>query len=365
MRAWLFQDTRQKKRLGDQCPWSVGWLDPDGKRRSKRVGAKSMAEKFRLKKETELEHGIASPRAVTWAKFRQDYNDAILTGMSPHNRLETDRAIKHFERIINPKKLDSVTTQSIDQFRNARKREKGKAKGSMVSVATVNKELRHLRAVFNVAAEWQALSRAPKVKMLREPDRDPPFVDDAIFAKLYAACDSMGHPIAANYTPAEWWRALLSFAYLTGWRISEILELRRDDVDLAKGTAFLAAESTKGKRDVRIELSPVLSGHLRTILSFEPLVFCWPHGRRLLWSDFTALKAAAEVEFPGAFHRLRFGFANANVDNVPADVLQRLMRHKASATTQGYINKARRMQTQGTADRLHVPAVLRPAAGQN
>jgi hypothetical protein len=56
MRAWLFQDTRQKKRLGDKCPWSVGWLDPDGKRRSKRVGAQSMAEKFR--RELEASAGI-------------------------------------------------------------------------------------------------------------------------------------------------------------------------------------------------------------------------------------------------------------------------------------------------------------------
>ena len=27
MKAWLFQDNRQKAKLGDKCPWSVGWFD--------------------------------------------------------------------------------------------------------------------------------------------------------------------------------------------------------------------------------------------------------------------------------------------------------------------------------------------------
>jgi hypothetical protein len=54
MRAWVFQDSRQKKKHGVKAPWSVGWIDPDGKRRSKRIGRKSMAEKFKRKVEGQL-----------------------------------------------------------------------------------------------------------------------------------------------------------------------------------------------------------------------------------------------------------------------------------------------------------------------
>lgn len=55
-RAWVFQDYTQKKRLGEaKCPWSVGWIDPDGKRRSKRIGCRSLAEKFARKIETQLD----------------------------------------------------------------------------------------------------------------------------------------------------------------------------------------------------------------------------------------------------------------------------------------------------------------------
>lgn len=127
---------------------------------------------------------------------------------------------------------------------------------------------------------------------------------------------------------------------------------------LSKAIATLTAERTKGRRDVRIELHPTVVDHLKKIVSFDPMVFSWPHPERALWDEFRKLKATAEVDFPGAFHRLRFGFANANVDHVPEDVLQHLMRHKCRTTTRHYVHQAQRMQRQGTADRLHVPAAI-------
>ena len=67
MNAWLFQDARQKKKLGEDCPWSVGWYDPDGKKKSKRIGSKSMAEKFRKKVEGQLASGTYQANAkTTW-----------------------------------------------------------------------------------------------------------------------------------------------------------------------------------------------------------------------------------------------------------------------------------------------------------
>jgi hypothetical protein len=86
------------------------------------------------------------------------------------------------------------------------------------------------------------------------------------------------------------------------------------------------------------------------------------HYERTLWSDFASLKMAAKVEFPGAFHCLRLGFANANVDNLDADLLQRLMRRQAAATTRRYFDAAERMKRAGTADKIHVPDVLKVAA---
>lgn len=65
---------------------------------------------------------------------------------------------------------------------------------------------------------------------------------------------------------------------------------------------------------------------------------------------------------PGAFHRLRLGFASANVDNLDADLLQRPVRHRLGATTKPYIAMAKRVKRAGTADKLRVPRVFKTAA---
>ena len=117
---------------------------------------------------------------------------------------------------------------------------------------------------------------------------------------------------------------------------------------------------TKGRREARVGLNAILVDPLRAIVGSDPLVFAHPHDRRTLWYDFAALKKAAGVDFPGAFHRLRFGFANANVDNLDADLLQKLMRHRSASTTRIHINAAERIKRSNVAERVHVPAFLQP-----
>ncbi len=267
---------------------------------------------------------------------------------------------------MHPAYVDTITTADIDRF--TAKRFQDRQLGAdddgefpELSPASVNKDLRALKVAFRKAHQWGMLSTPPVFTMLREPERDPYFIDDDAFKALYDACGSLARPEGRRYPAADWWRALLCFAYMTGWRVGEILDLRRADVDLDAGIATVDADSTKGRRTARVELHPIVVDHLRAIVEFQPLVFEWPHHERTLWTDFTALKAAAGLEFPGAFHRLRFGFANANVDALPADLLQKLMRHQAASTTRRYINAAERMKRAGTAARLHVPDVLKVA----
>jgi integrase len=370
MQAWIFQDPKRKAVLGDGCPWSVGWYNAEGKRKGKKIGSKSMADKFRRKVEGELAAGLCTVgrKRTTWADFRKRFEEVTKASKSPGTHREYVRALDAYQRLMAPGYVDSINTGDVDQFTAKRldDRQIGAEDedGSPVklSPASVNKDLRGLKVAFRKAHQWGMLERPPVVSMLREPERDPYFIDDATFGKLYAACDTMARPAGRRYPAADWWKALLAFAYLTGWRIGEILDLRREDVDLDAGIATVDAVSTKGRRTARVELHPIVVEHLLAIVEFQPLVFEWPHHERTLWADFANLKAAAGVEFPGAFHRFRFGFANANVDALPADLLQRLMRHQAASTTRRYINAAERMKRAGTAARLHVPAALLPAA---
>ena len=44
-KAWIFQDHREKKMNGAKAGWSVGWIDDDGRRRSKRIGPRYLARR--------------------------------------------------------------------------------------------------------------------------------------------------------------------------------------------------------------------------------------------------------------------------------------------------------------------------------
>ena len=157
---------------------------------------------------------------------------------------------------------------------------------------------------------------------------------------------------------------------MTGWRIGEILALRRDDLDLDAGTAITRSEDNKGGRDELVPLHPIVVDHLRMVTSFEPVIFPWYHNRERLWSCFRTIQKAAGIHLPCrgrhehtptchyyGFHDIRRAFATNNAASLSADALQALMRHKSYQTTQRYINLASQLEQQVAF--LKVPDVLR------
>ena len=375
MRAWKFQDCRQKQKLGEKnCPWSVGWVDPDGKRRSKRIGSKSMAAKYCRKLEGELAAGTYRTESrKLWADFRQEYQSTIVARMSSGTQRETLSCLNHFERIVKPNKVAPINTSMIDNYVAKRRTESSKRRrGLNVSPATINKELRHLKAVLGVAKEWGYLPQMPHFRMIKEPKKLPTFVTPEHFALIYQACESAQLPKGLPYSQAEWWRGLLTFAYMTGWRIGEPLSLRVVDLDLDEATAITRAADNKGNRDELVPLHTVVIDHLRKIASFEPLVFPWPHHRRTLDMEFHRIQQAAGIHLPCeydhehteaghlyGFHDLRRAFATLNAETLTPDALQSLMRHTSYTTTQKYINMSQQLNRK--VDNLHVPDIFRKA----
>ncbi len=242
-------------------------------------------------------------------------------------------------------------------------------------MATINKELRHLRAVLGMAKDWGYLSEVPRFRMIREPHFLPTYVTGDHFAAMYGACESARMPEELpNVAPADWWRALLVMGYMTGWRVGDMLALRRDNLDLDTATARSLAADNKGKREELVKLHPVVVEHLRPLVGFASTVFPWPHNERTLYAEFARIQEAAGIHLPCqeehehgrhcylyGFHDLRRAFATMNADKLTPDALQALMRHKSYQTTQRYINMARQMDAAVAG--LHVPEVLKRGAG--
>jgi integrase len=277
--------------------------------------------------------------------------------------------LDQFERIVRPLRISILRTQHIDEFIATRRKDPGKKKESPLSPASVNHDLRHLKAALRVAVEWGMLATLPKFRMEKVAKKLATYVTGDHFADIYKACERAQMPRNLPYPAADWWRGLVVMGYMTGWRIGDMLALRRDDLDLDAAVAITRAEDNKGKRDECVKLHPVVVDHLRRLASFSSLVFPWDHNERTLRTEFARIQEAAGIHLlcPGShehtrfcfvygFHDLRRAFATMNADKLTPDALQALMRHKSYQTTQVYINLARQMDAAVAS--LHVPEIL-------
>lgn len=383
MSAWVKQLKRQVEKLGeDRASWYVEWNEPDGTRRIKSCGpgakGRKAADRLCERRKAELLTGTYNAgRRRTWADFKAEYKRKVLCRLGTGSVREAMNSLNHFERILNlkNKKLCAVTKDRIDEFVTTRLTERGKKPGSTVSPATVNSNLRHVKAALRVAGEWEWLEKVPKIAFVREPQRLPRYVTEEHFALIYASCDVAELPDETHYSPAEWWRGLLVMAELTGWRKSELLSLEWQDVDLERGRAITRARHNKGKRDEMIALHPAVVEHLKPLQTFHPRVFPWEHNERRLYDQFAEIQDAAAIKLPCqidrphectaachryGFHDERRSFATHNATNMTLEALQSLMRHRSPLTTQRYINMARQLNP--AVANLHVPAVLKPNA---
>lgn len=191
---------------------------------------------------------------------------------------------------------------------------------------------------------------------------------------MYEVCETATLPRDLNAPAAAWWRALLVMAQMTGWRIGELLLLRRADVDIDEGFAITRHRDNKGHRDDKVPLHAVVVDHLRALPSFHELMFPWFLHRRTLDSEFARIQDAAGIHLPCpdagdpshgcctpachrySFHDERRAFATLNAEHMTRECLQTLMRHRSPDTTDRYINMARQLNP--AIAKLHVPSVL-------
>jgi integrase len=331
------------------------------------AAGRNAAYKLREKRQAELISGTyQSNSKKTWQEFRQEYEAKIADGMLASTRRLVREALDQFERVVNPKRIGAVKTQTIDEYRAKRRGDRGKKKGDLISPATVNRELRHLRAILKKAFKWGYLPAMPDFQFEKEPRKLPRYITPEHFAAVYHACGVATEPDGFPFPPADWWRGLLITAYMTGWRINELLALRRDDLDLEVGTAITRWQDNKGQRDERVKLHPVVVEHLSRLPGFDPAVFPWNENSRTLYVQFAAIQKAAGIKLPCrgnhkhtpfchvyGFHDLRRAFASMNAEKLTPDTLQLLMRHKSYQTTQRYINMFR--QVDAAVSALYVP----------
>lgn len=361
MRVSVFQENRAVEKLGaKKAPWSCKWRDENGKQFKKQIGLKTAARAFAQKIERELAEGTFSSNARTdWKEFRRRYDEKVLAGSGSRNRREVVAALNHFERICKPKRLATISAETIDGFVARRRAEPGKKPGSKVSPHTIDKNLRYIYAALGTAFDWQLIPRVPKRRRILKPSQVGRVISLEHLDAIYAASESARLPDLVEWRPGQWWQTLLLFGITTGWRIEEIIALRWADIDLNTGRIFTRAPDNKGKRDEFDHLPPEVLKAVKELPESGAFVFPWPHNERTLWTEFNRIQERAGIHLecmkpdkhdctPSChlygFHSLRRAYATINASRLPAPVLQKKMRHKSFTTTLGYIAMADSMK---------------------
>lgn len=167
-------------------------------------------------------------------------------------------------------------------------------------------------------------------------------------------------PLTSTLTPDEvravlgtakspWVRLAIEIAYATGLRISEVVQLRAEDIHRAGGVVFV--RKGKGDKDRQVPLADTLYSKLRTYWAQArpPRPFLFPG--RVLGAPMTkgALEDAFRKVFEASgiprrgrritFHTLRHTFATQMIERgAPLHVVQQILGHTSIQTTARYLH---------------------------
>jgi integrase len=324
--------------FGDRPFLMLQWHDPvTGKRKSRSAETNNPidAERKRADLEYELNHGAYhEPSRMMWKTFRGLFEAEYLPGCRPDTRKVFAHAFDLFERLCSPGALRSITERTLSQFAAALRKQPGRIDKAGLSPWTVKVRLQFLRTALNWAVGQKLLVECPAFPDVRAPKTKPRPVPAEPFEKLLEKADP---PL----------RAYLLCGWLAGLRRKEALLLEWEETDAAPWLDFprrriwLPAGFVKGVADQWVPLDAGLAAALlglprqgRKVFDFRSKVTGLPLTLSGVSLMITKLAKLAGVKL--SMKTLRKGFGSRYAGKVPAQVLQRLMRHANISTTMDF-----------------------------
>lgn len=288
--------------------WHYSFTAPNGQRirQSARTGEKRQAIELAAEHYNRLwrEHKLGERPDRTW-------QEAVVEWLSEQPERSNNPNYMIHLRWLDPHlghlKLSQINRDTIKAIQSAKQ-----AEG--VKPHTVNAVLQQTRVILRAALAWEWIDKIPAIKLLQEPDRRirwlSPEEESCLLPEL----------------PTHMQRIVV-FALSTGLRMSNILTLTWQQIDLARRQAWIYADQAKSRQSIGVPLNDDAMTVLAACLGDDPthvFVFRKKPIKRVngkAWRK--ALERAGIQNFH--FHDLRHTWATRHLMNgTPLHVLQEL-----------------------------------------
>jgi len=230
--------------------------------------------------------------------------------------------LKGFMAYIDPKSLSAVSLNDIVRYQDYLVNRK------KVAVSTQNQAINALKCYYENIAGWDkftyTISRPRKEKQL------PKVISESDVLRMIRICDNLKH------------KFIISMLYAAGLRMSELLNLRKQDILIEKNIIFV--RSGKGKKD----RTTLLAEHLKPMLyqylkSYKPNYWLFEGPNRSKYSSSSVnsiiktMSKRAGITQNVSAHMLRHSFATHLLEQgLDLRYIQQLLGHGSSKTTEIY-----------------------------
>ncbi len=316
---------------------------------------KGKAEKLKAKMELALERGeVVEEKHIDIRKFlleeyRKRYLQAGGKGLAASREATWRKSHGSLQAFIafadrrNVKRMDKVTVEFIEDYRAVRS-------GGGASDATVNKDLRSLKAGWNVAKRLGYVRENPftLVRPIRIPARRITFLNAAAVKQLL------------ERMRGERLFPLVAVAVYAGLRASELATLRWENVNLAE--AFIGVRNVEGfvkksRRERIIPIAPELAVILKPLKKEQGL--CFPNMKGEAYRDSELdhrvrdMRTRAKLPFEFTLQVLRRTFATQlRARGVPIEAISAYLGHCSITVTQSWYADFDPSGTENYVDRL-------------
>lgn len=190
-----------------------------------------VAKRILKKREGEISEGKLPGIYFDKVRFEELADDFLADYRINQKRSlkRAERSKKQLEQFFSGMRVTDITTPRINAYIENRLDEG-------VANATINRELAALKRMLNLGAKQTPpkVNLVPYIPMLAENNTRKGFFEHGEFLALKNALP--------NYL-----KGFVTFAYKTGWRVSEIVNLMWDRVDLQHGIVRIEAGETKNQ----------------------------------------------------------------------------------------------------------------------